>query len=422
MKPHLRNGTYHLVKKVPVRYRRVETRQQVWISLKTDSLAEAQRRAPATWADMLTSWEAMLKGDSAEAIKRYESARETAQALGYRYSPAKMVADLPIDEVVDRLNSTFTRTGKPQPSVAAALLGGVDRPAITISKALEIYWSVTQDRLTGKSDNQIRKWRNPRIKAVRNFIDVVGDTPMHQLTPDDMLDFRDWWSERVKEEGLNKDSANKDFSHLSDVLRTVSGMKRLHLDLPFRDMRLRGAVKNKRPAFSSAWIKEKILAPDALNGLNPEARAILLGMINTGYRPSEAACLGPDQIFLDHKTPHISIEPVGRTLKSHNAMRRIPLIGVSLEAFREHPYGFARYQDTESLTDTVNKFMTENGLRETPKHTFYSLRHSFQDRMVNAQIDDRIRRDLFGHAKTEEVYGDGASLELAHKLLLPISF
>lgn len=31
-----------------------------------------------------------------------------------------------------------------------------------------------------------------------------------------------------------------------------------------------------------------MLSPGALDGLNGEARAILLGMVNTGYRPSEA--------------------------------------------------------------------------------------------------------------------------------------
>jgi hypothetical protein len=37
------------------------------------------------------------------------------------------------------------------------------------------------------------------------------------------------------------------------------------------------------------WIREKILAHDALAGLNAEARAIFLGMVNTGYRPGEGA-------------------------------------------------------------------------------------------------------------------------------------
>ncbi len=31
--------------------------------------------------------------------------------------------------------------------------------------------------------------------------------------------------------------------------------------------------------------------------------------------------------------------------------------------------------------------------------------------MLAARVDDRIRRDLFGHRLSREKYGDGASLE-----------
>jgi len=49
-----RGDTFHLVKRVPVRYQTVEPRSEIWISLKTDSetaahrsgLAEAMRQRP----------------------------------------------------------------------------------------------------------------------------------------------------------------------------------------------------------------------------------------------------------------------------------------------------------------------------------------------------------------------------------------
>jgi hypothetical protein len=44
--------------------------------------------------------------------------------------------------------------------------------------------------------------------------------------------------------------------------------------------------------------------------------------------------------------------------------------------------------------------MRENGLRETPEHSVYSLRHSFEDRLLDRDVDERIRRDLMGHALT----------------------
>lgn len=82
------------------------------------------------------------------------------------------------------------------------------------------------------------------------------------------------------------------------------------------------------------WIKEKLLAPGALDGLNPEARAILIAMVNTGCRPSELAALTVNTIKLNHNVPHISIEPEGRQVKTKHARRIVPLLGVSLEAMR----------------------------------------------------------------------------------------
>ena len=120
---------------------------------------------------------------------------------------------------------------------------------------------------------------------------------------------------------------------------------------------------------------------------------------------------GP-QTHLDAPVPYISIEPVGRQLKSANARRKIALTGVSLEAMRAFPAGFPRYQTISAgLSATVNKALRAKGLMESPKHVLYSLRHSFEDRMLRHGIDERVRRDLMGHALSRERYGEGASLE-----------
>lgn len=120
--------------------------------------------------------------------------------------------------------------------------------------------------------------------------------------------------------------------------------------------------------------------------------------------------------------PNIAIEPEGRQLKSVYAKRVIPLTGVSLEAFRAFPDGFPRYrQSSAGLSATVNKYLKANGLLETPAHSFYSLRHAFEDRMLAAGIDDRIRRDLFGHRLDRERYGKGASLEHVARLVREIA-
>ena len=422
MKPILRGSTYHLRKRVPQRFAAIEPRETVWISLHTDSEKVAKAKAPAAWSKLLEAWEAKLAGQTVEADKLFEAAKRLAAARGVRYLPAERVATLPVDGLLDRVEAVRNVEGMPSPLEAAALLGGAAEPAITVSRALEIYWGLAKDKTFGKSDDQLRRWRNPRLKAVKNFVDVVGDKALNEISGEDMLDFRQWWVEKIAADGLTPNSANKDLVHLGDVLKTVNRMKRLGLALPLSDLSLKQGEKGQRPPFSNAWIKDKLLAPGALDGLNTEARCILLGMVNTGYRPSEGACLGPAQIRLEGAVPHISIEPNGRQLKSAYARRIIPLAGVSLAAFRECHAGFPRYADNPNLSATVNSFLRDNGLLETPKHSMYSLRHAFEDRMLAAGVDDRIRRDLFGHSLDRERYGKGASLDQLHEIVQRIAF
>ena len=413
-----RGSIFQLRRRVPRRYAAIEPRSTIWISLHTDSQEIAENKANRAWAQMIEGWEARLAGDSADAEARFAAAQELTAVRGFRYLDVDQVKRLPVGELVERVEAIDA----PNQAEATALLGMVQEPGITIEKALELYWGLTKDKTFGKSEDQLRRWRNPRIKAIRNLIDVIGDKPIDQISRDDMLDFRQYWLERIESKGLTANSANKDLIHLGDILKTINRMKRLGLDLPLGELSFKEGEKRSRPPFSDAWIKEKILAPGALDGLNPEARGLFLGMVNTGYRPSEGAALTKETICLDVGVPHLRIEPTRRQLKSQYARREIPLTGVSLEAFQSFPDGFPRYRDSASLSATVNKYLKGNGLLETPDHSFYSLRHSFEDRMLEAGIDERIRRDLFGHALDRERYGKGASLSLKAELLTGLAF
>lgn len=407
-----------LYRRVPKRYASVEPRKFVWCSLKTDSQSVAKQKADAVWGQMIDAWEAKLAGDTSDAEQRFAAARDLAAARGFRYLRADQVAQLPTEELLERIQAVSGPDDAPDLVDAAAVLGGAAEPAITVTRALELYWDFSRDKVIGKSKDQLRRWKNPRIKAIKNFVDVIGDKAISDISGDDMLDFRAWWLERLEIEGLTPNSANKDLIHFGDVLKTVNKMKRLNLVLPLTDLSFKEGEAKQRPPFSDYWIRNKILAPGALDGLNKEARCILLAMINTGARPSELSALTTDQIKLNTNVPHISIEPVGRQLKSANARRLIPLCGVSLEAMRECPGGFARYRSSPArLSGAVNAFLRENGLLETPEHTLYGLRHSFEDRQLASGVDERIRRDLMGHALNRQRYGNGASLEKMQELV-----
>jgi integrase len=418
-----RGSSFHLRRRVPRRFKAVEPRGTVWISLHTDSESLARQKADRAWAQMVEAWEARLHGNTEDAEARFEAAKELAAVRGFRYLDMTSIARGDPADRLARVEAISSPNGQPDMAEAVALLGAVPATVLNVGKALETYWSLTRENILGKSEDQLRRWRNPRIKALRNFVEVVGDKALDQITRDDLLDFRQFWLERIESGAVTANSANKDLIHLADVLKTVVTQKRLGISLPLGDLSFKEGPPESPPPFSDDWIRDKILAAGAMDGMNGEARAILLGMVNTGYRPSEGAALTAATIRLDDDVPHICIRPEGRQIKSVYSKRDIPLVGVSLEAFKAFPNGFPRYRESSaSLSATVNKFLRARGLMETPRHKMYSLRHSFEDRMLAAGIDERIRRDVVGHRLDRERYGAGAALGHVAKLLEGISF
>nr|WP_232230447.1 tyrosine-type recombinase/integrase [Marivivens sp. JLT3646] len=371
----------------------------------------------------LRAWEAQLLGQSDDAFERQKSAKLVAQGMGFDYVPIDQVAQLSTEAILERVEAAVSAIGPRNEQTLSALLGAEPAQKLRLSEVLEKFWENSQDLILGKSADQVRRWKNPRKKAFANFISVVGDLPVDELTKSDFLQFRKWWLTRIEMEGLTPNSANKDLVHLQSVLKKVNDLLSLNLTLEFGGQKMKEKPKTDRPPFSDVWIVERILRPGALDGLNPEARAILLVMINTGCRPSEIAGLSPDEIVLDGPVPYIMIRNnIHRQLKSDPSKRDIPLVGISLEAMRRFPQGFAHYRAKPStLSATVNKYLRENGLLESEKHVMYSLRHSFEDRMLDAGIDDRIRRELFGHSLGREKYGDAGGINKKHELLLEIA-
>jgi site-specific recombinase XerD len=416
-------GMFYLVRHVPVDYRAVEPRKEVWVPLKTDSETLAQQKAARIWDKTVAGWEAKKAGDTSDAERAFTAAQDLAKARGFRWLTADGVAKLPRDELLDRVETVAKANGAPNSKEAAAVLGGAKEPAITVNRALALYWELAADTTRGMSEDQVRRWRNPRIKAIGNFVKIAGNKVLAEITRDDMLKFHAWWSKRLIGEGLSPNSANKDIGYFESTLRTVVEKRQLGFMLPFGKLTFKEDDEKTRPPFSEKWIKGKLLSPGALDGLNPEARGVIYAMVNTGARPSEIVGLLPHHIHLDAKVPHIEVKAEGKKTKNKQSRRVIPLVGISLKAFREFPEGFPSYRFKDRISDTVNKFLRENGLLESEEHTLYGLRHSFEDRLLRAGVDERIRRDLMGHSLGgRQRYGQGATLEHARKLLKAVAY
>ena len=420
----LRNGILYYWRRVPKALREIDSRAPiVRQSLKTDDLAKARAHRDILAKADNGLWAAMLVDGkkSAQAVETYKAAKLLSEVLGFSYRPADELARRPLEEIVQRVTAIM---GNGTPAVVStAVMGGEQVPKVRISEAFDVYCSeIVADEIAGKSPAQRKQWEKVKRRAINSFIAVVEDKPMTDITRDDARAFHKHWLAKVvpKNGGPRKSASMGNrmvgnmrvlyhayFAHLGDLDRQN----------PFNGLSFAEKFKKSRPPFPLDWVKTKVLGPGALAAMNDQARAIVLTIIETGARPSEICNLTEPFIKLDASVPHILIEPRldpddPREIKTTTSVRAVPLIGMALAAMKKFPRGFPRYKDKEaSMSGALNKFFRGNKLFPTPDHKIYSFRHTFEDRLKEAGIDDELRRLLMGHAIDRPKYGSGGSLE-----------
>ena len=429
----MRRGDWYVYsRRVPKQIASLDSRGPVIRkALGTDDLAQARAQRDVLERADDEFWAALVLAAEGDHTARLRQAQATATALGFTYRHAAAVlATESGDALMTRITAAQRYPAGSQEAVA--LLGQVEPPKIKISEAQRVYVEeIAADVIRGKSENQRKHWKAIKQRAVDNFISVVGDLPVGEITRDDARKFYDFWRQRIApakgRPSHSPNSGNRDLGTLRVLFEAYHEHIGEEVKNPFSNLRFKEAGDRTRPPFSAEWIRDRILAPGALDGMNEEASAIVFAMIETGCRPSEICNLTPDRIVLDHAVPHIDIKTVAdldapREIKTRSSTRRIPLVGVSLEAFKKHPAGFPRYLDKEdSLSGALNKFFKENGLFPTADHKIYSFRHAFEDRMKVAGLDTELRMILMGHANDRPQYGKGGTLEWRRQELLKIA-
>ena len=391
-----KDGFYYFNRKVPLYLKAFDPRHIVRFALHTDSRKDAVKLAIVHNESLEDYWRTLVREN-----KQYCETSFKAVLLQSRLSG-------------------FLSTGEESGSVApAAKLPREKKASPTIQEGLTRYWGFAKDKTINKSPNQVRKWKNPRKLAVSNLVQIIGDKPMLEVSRDDMLKFRDWWIDRIQEEdGYAPNSANKNFFNLKMIFETTNENLDLGINTKFlfQKLALEENWETNRPPFTTDYIRKVLLDPENLAGLNEQARAALYAIAETGAGPAEQVGIEPENIHLDCDIPYIEILPgKNKALKTRYRKRTIPLVGFALDAFQAFPQGFDQYRDRpDQLSAAVGKYLRENKLLPSENHTTYSLRHSFQDRLLAANAPDRVQADLMGHKFQRPAYGEGATL--AHKL------
>jgi integrase len=422
-----RDGSWHFVRRVPAEFASLDPRGIIKHSTKVRISDDRNGRRASLVADRLNReleahWRALVGKAAGEEMSRYELARQQVRALGFDFIDLPQLAALPPERTFERVEALGIRGLHEDPAACSAVLGATKKPVIRLSRLQEEHEALIGDELKGMSPEQLRIWRTSRIRSVKQFVDVIGDKLLTELTEDHGLEYVDWWRARVVSGETNAKTANRDIGQLSRMLKDVRIRRRYKYPDIFKELRLRGETEKSRVPYENDYI-EKYFLSGALSGLNEDARFVLYVMIETGLRPSEIVNLQEHTIHLDEPIPYVEIIADGRQLKTESSKREIPLVGVALAALKLKPQGFPRYRDKSSgMSGTLNKYLKENGLRPTCEHTVYSLRHSFKDRLVAAEAQDSLIDSLMGHRTGKPKYGDGPPLELKRRFLEEIAF
>lgn len=442
----LRDGHWHYNRRVPSRYAAFDDRGRIRFSLKTTSLDTARERRDALieaddlyWASLagINGEAAGPDGEKVQRLvahRRYDAAGKRALARGFTYVPAADLAEAAsIHELIERVRIVDAQDQghkhAREEHEAEAVLGGAVPPPVMISEAFEIYCTeIAADEQLGKSESQKRLWKKTKNRGVQYLIDLIGDKPILSVTRQDAQSYYNWWRERLSDKpgrkALTANTANRDIGNVrklfTDYCKFIGDEDRLN---PFRNLSFKDKLKADVPPFESEWVRSKILKPGVFAGINAQAAHIVFALIETGCRQGEIANIEEEDIFLDHAVPHIRIRPKrNREIKTRASIREIPLVGISLEAMKKFPKGFDHYRDKpDLLSQTLMKAFKVRRLLPTPQHKIRSFRHSFEKRMLEAEIDHDLRLTLMGHTNKRPAYGDGGSLEYRRDQLMKIA-
>lgn len=278
---------------------------------------------------MDAEWTALRAGRQADARKHYLAARQLCEARGFDYVPLSELTapEADLDALVARLLS-LAKDGNLEagPVAVAAVMGTVPEALPHLGEIFESVAEATKSERLKKTEAQEEKWRAPRLLAIRHFTELRGDKPFDQYTREDGLAFRKWWLDRVAS-GYSINMGNKELGWLAKMVRLWLELQAIERDNPFAGLRLQGSNAGHRPAFSRDWVRDKLLAPGALDGLNEEARDVLLVMVNTALGPGEILGAAQEDWNLSANIPHVSVHDGARTLKTTHRGRDVPGAG-----------------------------------------------------------------------------------------------
>ncbi|MFG6604914.1 MULTISPECIES: DUF6538 domain-containing protein [unclassified Sulfitobacter] len=423
-----KKGLYTARLQVPTQFQNIVKTKEVWQATGTSNYEEAVEFRITWKRRKMAEWNALLAGRQPNQAKsRFKLAAELAVSRGEDYRTAENLSNMNLEEILGRVERLQAMGDGPESVAAQAILGGIEMPKMSLKEVAMSMPERFPEDWKNKTARGKKVWESRWLRPADKFINLVGKDPEFiSIDRQSAISFRDALKDRVLDDDDYKaESAMTELQNLNGLWKRhhealgidpeeVPPSPWRNLASPLYKLAEGDGQKLEIPIANL----EMLIAPNALDGMNEEERDIIYVLVETGGRQSEITDIPPGSIHLCHAIPHIEIKnetgEFARTIKNKPSKRKIPLVGVALQAMRRHPDGFARYRGKGTFSAAANAFLHENGL--LPEEiTIGGTRHSYEARMKRAGYDNDDRGAMMGHSikriRGREVYGDPLSLE-----------
>ncbi|MFA5958035.1 hypothetical protein [Hyphomicrobium sp.] len=280
--------------------------------------------------DLEEFWRAKREGHDVHPPHYLEEAIAVAKTFGVPYIPAVELSEAGIEAIAQRIALLSSPENAGNEIVFRGLLGGAKLPPkkedrLKISDMVATVETIRAVDLKKKSLGQLKKWRDAKNLALGKFRAVVkADKALHQITRNDVINFREQLQERILDEQITNHTGNKYLKQVGGMYNTIRRHYLMDIVNHFEGMLFPDDECQQREAFPVEYVQHTLLQDGLFDDINPEARGVIYPMVETGLRTSEACNLLPENILLKGDIPHVRIAPKNRVLKTKESAREIP--------------------------------------------------------------------------------------------------
>lgn len=425
-------GQQHIRKSLGTRELHVAARTAAKLAAEHDALWRALRSPEGQRAEVTTK-------ESRDAARALLASRGLAPGDGFRDRNAP-------DDDFHELEVTFSaeywhlkyedRDAGPE-DVEAVLspvqkearrlfFGEPTKPQALLSDAVDVY-------LSGHDKGHDPKFQADTRRATGHLLEIAGDLPLTL--------YERGHANAVREALLNAGNRTGTVRRRVNTIKAVFnvGLREFNLPTannPFERLRIARETHDATTRESFTETELRTIAEACLR-LRDDIRHLIAMQMDTGARLGEIVGLRSADVVLTGEIPHIHIRPLeslGRTLKTANSVRKVPLVGMALwgaERALEGSSGaawlFPRYASDGAVkatyaSNTINKWLREALRMEKTSHSF---RHAMRDRLRHAEAPEAIQDAIggWGSKSSGQGYGsEGYRLERLREYMERVAF